>query len=83
MKIDDEDCGRLEWNPLQMAFHFAEPSDKKVQGWDTVVDRVHPGVSGEFISFLNKNWKDRQRLPTSEIKQMFETWTVVRGGCNG
>jgi len=76
--------GTLEWSQSQMAFHFSEPGDKKIVGWDPVAEDISSDVSAEFISFLNHNGRERQRLPASEISKMFTSWRLlnVKGGSN-
>ena len=71
--------GTLEWNQDQMAFHFSSPSEK-VDGWDTVIENISFDMSSAFIEFLNYNWKERQKLPASEIRKMFDVWMLTRKG---
>ncbi len=66
-----------------MAFHYRDTDTTKSEGWDTVVDRIPFDVAGEFISFLNNNWKRREQLSITEIKEMYDLWLLTEGGKNG
>lgn len=63
-----------------MAFHFSEHDDKRVDGWDSVIENIPFETSSAFIVFLNYNWKERQKLPASEIRKMFDTWMLTQEG---
>ena len=70
----------FEWSPDQMAFNFSMPGDKKVDGWDVVIENIPFYTATEFIVFLNENWKERQKLPASEIRKMFDAWVLTKEG---
>jgi hypothetical protein len=72
--------GALEWSQDQMAFHFSRPGDREAPGWDVVIENIHFDTSSAFITFLNYNWKERQKLPASEIRKMFDTWMLTQEG---
>ena len=70
--------GSLEWSQEQMAFHFSMPGDKDAPGWEVVIGGILFDTSSAFISFLNNNWKERQKLPASEVRKMYDTWSMIQ-----
>lgn len=80
LKDLDNYYGALEWSQDQMAFHFSRTVDREVPGWDVVVGNIHFDTSSAFITFLNYNWKERQKLAASEIRKMYDAWMLIQDG---
>lgn len=75
----NNDYGDLEWSQSQMAFHFRATSDKKVDGWDPVVEEIDADVSAKFIDFMNQNWENRRGIPAIEVRDLFDKWIITHG----
>ena len=63
-----------------MAFHFSRPGDREAPGWDVVIENIHFDTSSAFITFLNYNWKERQKLAAIEIRKMYDAWVLTKEG---